>query len=206
MTEFNIFIIGFTGMSGAGKTSILRHISSDIAVVDCDKIARVVAAKGSECLEEIKAAFGNEVIAEDGGLNRKKLGSIVFADSAKNDLLKRIIYPYISYEVILRIRQAQNNGEGFIILDAPTLFESKINTLCNTVVSVVAEKEVVLGRICKRDSISLEQAQNRLASQQSKDFYIKSSDFIIENNGEIGTAYAKADEIIGKIKGNNEKT
>ncbi|MBQ2798686.1 MAG: dephospho-CoA kinase [Ruminiclostridium sp.] len=173
-------IYGLTGMSGAGKTTVSNVFKEcGFEVINCDKVAREVTEKGTACLNEIAEKFYG-VITADGTLDRKKLGNIVFNDSNQLKILNDTIYPYITYRVIKQIENADNE---FILLDAPTLFESGIDFICDGVVSVVCDRERSIERIMVRDNITRETAQSRLSSQQDKDFYIKRSLYAIENNG-----------------------
>ena len=192
-------IYGLTGMSGAGKTTVCEEFSrSGFDIINCDMIAREVVEKDTPCLDEIKQKFGGEVITADGELDRKVMGNIVFNDKAKLLLLNNTIYPYITYEVIQRIERSDS---GYVLLDAPTLFESGIDYICDGVVSVICDREVSLKRIMARDGIDKNAAESRLKSQHDAEFYKSRSDFCIENNGDIGALTDKAHRVMGQIKG-----
>ena len=192
-------IYGLTGMSGAGKTTVCEEFSrSGFDIINCDMIAREVVEKDTPCLDEIKQKFGGEVITADGELDRKVMGNIVFNDKAKLLLLNNTIYPYITYEVIQRIERSDS---GYVLLDAPTLFESGIDYTCNGVVSVICDREVSLKRIMARDGIDRKAAESRLKSQHDAEFYKSRSDFCIENNGDISALTDKAHRVIAQIKG-----
>ncbi len=179
----NAVLVGLTGMSGAGKTSACAVFREHgFAVVNCDLAARAVTEPGKPALREIAGRFGGEYLQEDGSLNRRGLGSLVFSDKAARLALNEIIYPYISYEMIVRVISYINRGERFLLLDAPTLFESGTDALCDAVVSLTADREVCRSRIMKRDGLTWEQAEDRLSSQFPKEFYRSRSAFCIENN------------------------
>lgn len=188
-------VVGLTGMSGAGKTSACNVFAENgYEIVNCDLISRQVVSKSSKCLEEIKAAFG-DVILPSGELDRKKVAGIVFTSEQKREQLNKIIYPYISYIVIDKIL----SWSGKILLDAPTLFESGIDSLCGVIVSVVCDKNVSIERIMKRDGLTAEQAENRLSSQHGIEFYRSHSHFCAENNGTEEQLKAKIRSIIAEI-------
>ena len=161
--------------------------------------------RGYLTYKEITDAFSGEILNPDGTLNRRMLGNIIFADKEKRQLLNGIIYPYISYNIISEICGFLRGGEKRILVDAPTLFESGTDSLCDLVVSVVAEEKLCLSRIMFRDSLAQEQAENRLSSQNSAEFYREKSAYCVENSGsreqlrekilaiaaEIGEAYDK---------------
>lgn len=191
-------VIGLTGMSGAGKSTackLFRQAGFDI--IDCDQICREIVEKGKPCLNEIVSAFGNGILTDDGALNRPALGRIIFSDSDKRLKLNGIMYPYVSYSIIKRL--VYSNAE-YSVLDAPTLFESGMETVCDIIVSVAADKNTLIGRIVKRDNIPEELAENRLDSQQDIHFYKERSDFLLMNNGSEEEFFAEVIKTINSIK------
>lgn len=195
-------IIGLTGMSGAGKSTVcglLKEKGWDI--IDCDLISRQVVMPSSRCLEEIAEVFGENFITPSGNLDRKLMGETIFSDAKKRMLLNSIIYPYISYTVIERVVSSQAK---VVVIDAPTLFESKIDDICDIIVSVIADRETLAERIMNRDGITHEQAISRLSSQFDKQFYIEKSDFHIENGGDIEKLRQMTMEIADKIERCND--
>lgn len=198
MTDKKIY--GLTGMSGAGKSTVSDSFKKvGFFVIDCDKIAREVVKKGEPCLDKLQRLFGG-VITADGELDRRAMGNIVFTDAEKLKLLNDTIYPYITYKVIT---MCENADSRFILLDAPTLFESGIDFICDGVVSVTCDKEKSVERIMLRDNITRESAENRLSSQHDAEYYKSKSDFCIENNGEIDTLRANAEDTARKIINGN---
>lgn len=194
-------VIGLTGQSGAGKTTVSRVFSQNgFAVIDADIISREVTEKGQPCLTELSEAFGSGIINPDGTLNRKRLGSIVFSDREKLRQLNGIIYPYIIYRIISRIDELSEEGRELILLDAPTLFEANADDLCDLIISVTADESIRMSRIIARDGITPEAAKKRFESQYSEHFFVNHSDFVIINNKTPDVLAAKAEEVAGKIK------
>lgn len=194
-------VIGLTGQSGAGKTTVSRVFSQNgFAVIDADIISREVTQKGQPCLTELSEAFGSDIINSDGTLNRKRLGSIVFSDREKLRQLNGIIYPYIIYRIISRIDKLSEEGRELILLDAPTLFEANADDLCDLIISVTADESIRMSRIIARDNITTEAAKKRFESQYSEHFFVNHSDFVIINNKTPDVLAAKAEEVAGKIK------
>ncbi len=194
-------VIGLTGQSGAGKTTVSRVFSQNgFAVIDADIISREVTEKGQPCLTELSEAFGSDIINSDGTLNRKRLGSIVFSDREKLRQLNGIIYPYIIYRIISRIDELSEEGRELILLDAPTLFEANADDLCDLIISVTADESIRMSRIIARDNITPEAAKKRFESQYSEHFFVNHSDFVIINNKTPDVLAAKAEEVAGKIK------
>lgn len=196
-----LMIVGLTGQTGAGKSTVSRIFSENgFKVINADIIARKVVEKGTPCLAEISDYFGLSILNADGTLNRKALAEIVFTDRAKLETLDTIIYPYITGEILRLIRKYSAEGEKFILLDAPTLFESRADDFCDIIISVLADADIRLKRITKRDNISEEQARQRMNSQLSEDFFISHSDYIIKNNGLIDVVAEISKEVSDKIR------
>lgn len=179
-------IVGLTGQTGAGKSIVSNLlVNRGYKVLDADLVARQVVMKGSKCLVDLALEFGIEILESDGTLNRRKLGSIVFADKAKRKKLNQIIFPYIKEEIMDQLRELCNAGVPVIFLDAPTLFESGTNAYCDKVVSVMAPRELRKQRIIARDGLSELDADNRINSQLSDEYYTSHSDYIIDNSGDL---------------------
>ncbi|MBR6384544.1 MAG: dephospho-CoA kinase [Ruminococcus sp.] len=196
-----LMIVGLTGQTGAGKSTVSRIFSENgFKVINADIIARKVVEKGTPCLAEISDYFGLSILNADGTLNRKALAETVFTDRAKLETLDTIIYPYITGEILRLIRKYSAEGEKFILLDAPTLFESRADDFCDIIISVLADADIRLKRITARDNISEEQARQRMNSQLSEDFFISHSDYIIKNNGLIDVVAEISKEVSDKIR------
>ena len=192
----NIKIIGLTGMSGAGKSTVSEMFRErGFSVIDCDDIARN-AAKKPEFLTEIGSRFSQRLIRSDGSLDRPEVAKLIYNDKASRDKYQRIIFPYIIYDIIERIKAS----EGDVMLDAPTLFESKIDMICTEIVSVCADERVCAQRISQRDGISYESALERLSAQHNARFFNDNSDHFIVNDGTREDLCDKTDVIINKIR------
>lgn len=197
----DLMVVGLTGQTGAGKSTVSKVFSENgFAVINADIVARQVVEKGTSCLAEIQELFGNEVINEDETLNRKALAGIVFSDSRKLEMLNTTIYPYITREILRQIKAFSAKGEKLILLDAPTLFESRADDFCELVISVVSEAPLREKRIISRDGLTAEQARRRMGSQLDEEFFIKNSDFIITNNSTIDKVYEISQEVSNRIK------
>ena len=176
-------IIGLTGQTGAGKSTVSRFLEQKgIAVIDCDKVARKVTEKGSLVLSELKNAFGDDIILADGSLNRRELAIRAFENPQKTEVLNSITHPAILDAIKNEIKAY---GDKTVVLDAPTLIESGAHLLCDKIVAVVAPMDVRKERILSRDSISAAEAEKRMSAQKDDDFYAQYSDALIYNNGGI---------------------
>lgn len=185
-TDKDAVIIGLTGMSGAGKTTACTVFSDfGFSIINCDMVSRIVVEKEKPALKELIVRFGESAVLSDGTLNRKYIGNLIFSDEKERYAFNEIIYPYISYEMIITAIKYIESGSRVIILDAPTLFESGTDCLCDYIVSVVSDIESCIERIRKRDNLTSEEAKNRLLSQNPPDFYRSKSDFCVENTGSV---------------------
>ena len=196
-----VMVVGLTGQTGAGKSTVSKIFASNgFAVIDADQVARKIVEKGTKCLDEIADFFGSQVINEDGTLNRKALAGIVFSDKSKLEMLNTISYPYITGEILRQIRVHSMKGEKLILLDAPTLFESRADDFCEIIISVLADADIREKRIISRDGLTADQARKRMNSQLNEEFFISHSDYIIHNNGDLDTVNGISWEVSVKIR------
>lgn len=195
-------IIGLTGATGAGKGVFGKNAVQkyNIMHIDTDLTARSVVEPGKPCLEEIEKEFGKQVIKENGTLDRATLGNIVFSDAQKLEVLNRITHHYITKEVEKCLEKAEEE-DGFIaaIIDAPLLFESGEDKLCDVTVGIVADKEIRKKRIIVRDGISEEMAQKRLDSGKDTGFFAERCDYLIENNSDETEFLKSCDMVLERI-------
>lgn len=196
-----VMVVGLTGQTGAGKSTVSKVFEANgFAVINADHVARNVVEKGSRCLAEIEDFFGRNVINSDGTLNRKALAAIVFSDHSKLEMLNTITYPYITSSILKKIRMHASRDEKLILLDAPTLFESRADDFCEIIISVLADHDIRQTRIISRDGLTAEQAQKRMNSQLDEEFFGSHSDYIIHNNGDLDTVNEISKEVSDKIK------
>ena len=187
-------VIGLTGPTGSGKSSTHTVCKEKgIKVIDCDKVARNVVEKGQPALKALTEKFGEEILLENGEFDRKALAKIAFSSPQKTKMLNETIFPFIK-ELVL----SQIEGE-VVLLDAPTLFESGINSICNKTVAVLAERDIRLERILKRDDISMSDALIRLNAAKEDSFFKEKSDYVVYNNSDVKTFLNDFENVICKI-------
>ena len=193
-------IFGITGGSGSGKTTALRVIESlGGMVIDCDEIYHELLRSDRQMLAELEARFPG--IWNEGVIDRKKLGAIVFADSCALIDLNTITHKYVRRETDRLLRQWAINGGEIAALDAIALIESGIAERCTAVLGVIAPKQVRVDRLIKREGISLEYAESRIAAQKPDEFFEKNCDYILENNGTMQEFEEKCRILIKSIAG-----
>lgn len=184
-------ITGVCGGSGSGKSTVCAALAKNgAAIIDADKTAREITRKGSPVLAKLAEAFGSDILDENGELRRRLLASRAFADREKTKLLTDITNPAIIALCRERAQKYVNEGTD-VILDAPLLFSSGLNEICDRTVFVTAPEDVRVKRIMKRDSVSEEEAVKRINAQTEEMKLNEKADFILEN-GEN----ADIDEII----------
>ena len=161
-------VIGFTGPTGAGKTSALRALERlGGLVLDCDAVYHDLLRTDSTLRDAITGAFG-QVFAPDGTLDRQRLGTVVFSDPAALDTLNRIIYARLPRELLRRMNESSAPVVG---IDAINLVESGLCRLCRRTVAVLAPSEQRVRRIMARDGIPEEYARLRVQAQKDDEFY-----------------------------------
>lgn len=196
------YVIGITGGSGAGKTTVSDEFRKrGIEIIDADKVARLIMEPNQPCLKETAEAFGADILNEDGSLQRKKLAKIVFSDTKSLDILNRITHKYITEYFLEKIK---NSDADIIGIDGAVLFESDINRCCDFMIGVVAEEKERVKRIVKRDNISEEEAVMRINSQKKNEFYIENCDYLVYNDNDRTKISEAVEEVLGKL-GEKEK-
>ncbi len=190
--------IGLTGQSGAGKGEFSRVFCTydGVVCIDTDRTAREVVEKGKPCLSELCECFGNEILDCDGELDRKILASIAFSDEDNHNRLNEITHRYIMEEIKSWQKQVEKDGARIAIIDAPLLFESGADRLCDITLGIVAPHRTRLKRILKRDGIDKKSAKLRLNAQPDDKFFKERCTHIIANNGNLSSLIKKAKAFI----------
>lgn len=197
-----IKIIGLTGLTGSGKSIAAGVFRGKGAyVIDADEISREIMRKGLPAYYDTLYFFGDSIIGEDGEIVRKRLGEIVFPNPGKLHTLNSITHKYIlasAYEKINEIIKSPVNFRA-VLLDAPQLFESDSDELCDIIIVVAADEEIRLNRIMERDGITREVALARMNSQLSQSLLCERADYILENNGTIAEFIIKTEELADNV-------
>ena len=183
----NRLLLGVTGGIATGKTVVSEMLEEMGApIIDFDIIARQVVEPGKPALEEIVVYFGEQVLQEDGNLDRKKISDIVFRDIEKRKKLEGFTHPRISEEFIRQVNEITNSDPDAIIQVAvPLLIELNLQYRFHKILVVYAPREMQIERLMKRDGITREAAANMLKAQLPIDKKVEYADFVIHNEGSL---------------------
>lgn len=197
--------IGLTGGIASGKSTVARTIrEKGIAVIDADIIAREVLTLYPAILDYLKGRYGNTVFRE-GELDRKALGRIIFSSEEDRRAYMKVIIPLIRKEIGKRMQTLEDGGESVAVLDAPLLFEEGLHEEMDYTILVFCEPEVQLERLMKRDSLTREEALNRIRSQMDMDRKLRCADFVVDNSYGLDRTFDELGMIFSKIGIGNEE-
>ena len=176
------FKIGLTGGIASGKTTVCDLFKElSVEIIDADVISHELSKKGGAAFEEIIEAFEDEIIGDDGELDRKKLRSIVFNDNTKKKMLERIIHPKVLLSINEKIKSSQSD---YLIISVPLMIETGMNAMMDRVLLIDCNVETQIERIIQRDQTSREEAIKIIESQASIESKRELSDDRIINNNE----------------------
>lgn len=183
-------IIGLTGSIACGKTTVSNYlISRGFPVVDGDRISRDLTATGSPALQQIRQVFGDDILYEDGSLNRRRLGRLVFSDPAARQQLDDVMAPFLLSATRQQIEAARASGARLCFLDMPLLFEKGYDRFCDAVWTVWLPLDLQLSRLMARDGFTQEEAMSRIRSVLSSDEKAARSTRVIDNSGSVDQTF-----------------
>jgi len=194
-------VIGLTGGMGSGKSTVSQLLAEFGAVViDADKVGHEAYQHGTKTWQELVAAFGEQIVAADGSIDRKKLGVIVFGSPEQLARLNRIVHPRMFEMMQGRIEQHRRQGVKVVVLDAAILFEANWTPLVEEVWVVVASEAAVVVRARARTGLPEEQIRSRLHSQMPVEDKIKRADVVIRNEGTVEDLRKQVEGLWARIK------
>ncbi len=200
-------IIGLTGGIASGKSSVARLLEErGVPVIDADQLAREAVLPGSPALERIAAAFGREVIRDDGTLDRKRLGALVFADADKRRQLEAILHPEIRRLGEEQIERAAVAGQRVLVYMAPLLIEAGAADRVDEIWVVTVRPEIQLQRLMARDGIDRAAAQRIIDSQMPLAEKAAHGRVLIDNSGTPQETRQLLADIWKKEMVNDERT
>jgi dephospho-CoA kinase len=180
----DIRVIGLTGGIATGKSTVARFFAKlGIPVIDADQLARDAVHPGSPALKKIETVFGKDMLTQEGTLDRKRLGALVFAAPEKRCQLEAILHPAIRTLAEERISQEASAGHQRLIYMAPLLIEAGATDRVDDIWVVTVRPEIQLERLMQRDGISREQAQQIIDSQMPLSEKVRFGSVVIDNSG-----------------------
>ncbi|SFA39266.1 dephospho-CoA kinase [Parageobacillus thermantarcticus] len=178
--------IGLTGGIASGKSTVTKMIRElGIPVIDADQIARDVVKVGEEAYKQIIQTFGQNILQENGEIDRAKLGAIVFHNEQERKKLNAIVHPAVRRRMLAEKEAYVQKGAKTVVLDIPLLFESELTHLIDKIIVVYVDDDVQLERLMKRNGFSKEEALARIRAQMPLREKVKKADAVIDNNGTI---------------------
>ena len=188
-------IVGITGLIASGKSTLSSYLKTfGYKIVDADTISRDITQKDKIGYEKVVEKFGKDILSSNGEIDRARLSDIVFNDKNALKKLNDTLHPLIFQEIDRQLDSYKD--EKTVFLDAPLLFETKLNEKCDEVILVVCDEEVQISRIQLRDNKDYDSAKKVIDSQIGKKFKIENSNYIMDNNCDIEQFYFKADLIM----------
>lgn len=192
-------ILGLTGGIGSGKSTVaLKLKKMGFKHVDADAVCKKLTAKGSETLDELVAAFGPEILAKCGRLNRKKLASIVFSNKNKLKKLNSIVHKNALKECLNKINAYTKKGYN-VVFDVPLMFETGWDKYCHKVLTVSCNEKLRIERTVLRDGSSPEEVKKRMDSQLTDAQREEKADFVIRNNKDIESLEKAVERLIKRL-------
>lgn len=193
--------VGLTGGIGSGKSTVARMLGgAGFAVVDADQVARDIMEPGSPVLEEVAAAFGADLIGDDGALDRGELARRAFATTEDTQRLNAITHPAIRAESERRFAAAEEAGEQAVIYDMPLLVDLGLNQDMDLTVVVDLDKEERIRRLVDKRGLDEADARARMAQQIDDATRLAAADVVIDNNGPLDALEPQVAALIKKIK------
>lgn len=196
-----MIVVAVTGTPGAGKSTVGRLFESwGARRVDTDELSRRAVRPGSPALREIAREFGDEVLADDGQLDRTTLRAAVFADPGARRRLEEILHPVILGLLEERLQEARRDGVEVTVVEVPLLFEKELQGPFDVVVAVDAPRELRWERISESRGLGREAFEGMEAAQWSGERKRKAADLVIVNGGDEDTLEARAREVWNELR------
>ncbi len=187
-------IIGLTGQSGAGKSTVASFFEKrGFRIIDCDAIVHSLYEE-KRYANTIAEAFGDDYLTENGSVDRKKLGALVFSNKRALTRLNETVYPLILEAVLGEVNRAKYDGAD-AILDAPLLFEYELESVCDLTVGIFCDRKTAEERLSVRDGKPPEEIRGRLSAQHDASYFRAHCDYVLENNGDAEALQAAIDRL-----------
>ncbi len=179
------FQLGLTGGIGSGKSTVANMLAErGAAIIDADAISRATTAAGGSAMDAVRAQFGPEFIATDGGLDRARMRDLVFKDPTARQRLEAIVHPLVAIETERQAQAAVEQGKRWLVFDVPLLAESaRWQGRVDKVLVIDCDPETQVQRVVARNGLSAEEVRRIIAAQTSRDKRLAIADWVIVNDG-----------------------
>ena len=181
-----MLVIGLTGSIGTGKSEAARQLEAlGASIISADQVGHEAYTPKTEAWDQVVVAFGDEILQEDGGIDRRKLGALVFSDPGKLEKLNQIMHPLMARMVSDKIEVLRNQEVGVVVVEAALLFEAGWDSLVEEVWVTDSPEKIVIERLKQRNGMSEEEARKRIYSQMDRTERLERSDYVIQNSGDM---------------------
>tara|TARA_B100001245_G_scaffold221728_1_gene193310 strand:+ start:27 stop:623 length:597 start_codon:yes stop_codon:yes gene_type:complete len=183
-----MIVIGLTGSIGTGKSEAARQLEAlGASIISADQVGHEAYTPNTEAWEQVVAAFGDDILQDDGEIDRRKLGAVVFSDPGQLEKLNQIMHPRMARMVADKIEELRDQGAEVVVVEAALLFEAGWDSLVEEVWVTDSTEQVVIERLKQRNGMSEEEARKRISSQMGRTERLERSDYVIENSGDMAT-------------------
>jgi len=190
-----MYVIGLTGGIGTGKSTVAAFLEKQGAtILNADQIGHEVYVPGRPAFHELVEAFGREIIGEDGNIDRKKLGGIVFSDPKQMTRLNSVVHPRMKGIMREKLQDLARSGTAIAVIEAAILFEARWDDLADEVWVTSAPPEIAAQRVAERSALSLEQVKKRIKSQMSDEKRVSRANAVIDTSGDMESTITNARE------------
>ena len=185
---------------GTGKSTARKQLQSlGFQAIDADEISHRLSQPGEQAYTKIVSHFGKSILDHDQCINRKRLGALVFSDSAQKTVLEGILHPLIQQEVQAQRRIFESRGEKICFYDVPLLFEKNLVSQFDRTVLIWCDPKSQLQRLLKRDRLPPQEIEQRLKNQWPIIDKVKKADFCIDNSGDQEDLARQLEKLIHKL-------
>ena len=192
-------IVALTGLSGVGKSSLAKHFTENgMPVIDCDEIAKEIHSD-VDCQLQLCEFFGADILS-DGVIDKQQLAKKAFSSPENLQKLTDITHPFIINKILSDADNYIKNGNNIVIVDGAVIIGHDFEKYCDKFIVILCDKERQYERLIKRDGISLQQAQNRIAKQTKLEILLNKADYLVYNNTTLEELRNQGDYIIKSLK------
>ena len=190
-------VVGLTGGIGSGKTAVTDRLQAlGITIVDADLAARLIMEPGRPALAAVAERFGEDILLEDGSLDRAALRKIVFAEPEQRQWLEQLTHPLIGDEIASQLAASES---AYTVLSSPLLLETRQREHCDLVVVVDVPEKIQLARTMERDDNDAAQVRRIMAAQLSRESRLAGADEVIDNSGSLEDLYRQVDALHARL-------